>query len=145
MVGSPFQTPEMLVAGFGLYSAISSRRWLESDPLSRIMIRRLRRILQVRCNCTLRLLAIVRLMLPNVLLPSTTALGTIHPNGRELGLRAGANVVMPNLSPVEVRKLYELYDDKICTGEEAARVQRLPGAAGGVRRLSGWLYARGRF
>jgi len=69
---------------------------------------------------TLRLLAILRLMFPNVLLPATTALGTISPDGRELGLKAGANVVMPNLSPVQVRKQYSLYDNKICTGEEAA-------------------------
>lgn len=69
---------------------------------------------------TLMLLSIIRLMLPNVLLPSTTALGTIHPRGREMGILAGANVVMPNLSPVAVRKKYMLYDNKICTGDEAA-------------------------
>lgn len=69
---------------------------------------------------TLRLLAIIRLMQPEVLLPATTALGTIHPRGRELGILSGANVVMPNLSPVSVRKKYALYDNKICTGDEAA-------------------------
>ena len=69
---------------------------------------------------TLRLLSIIRLMHPHVLLPSTTALGTIHPLGREKGIRAGANVVMPNLSPVNVREKYKLYDNKICTGDEAA-------------------------
>ncbi len=69
---------------------------------------------------TLFLLAIIRLMLPAVLLPATTALGTIHPQGRELGILAGANVVMPNLSPVSVRQKYMLYDNKICTGDEAA-------------------------
>jgi len=69
---------------------------------------------------TLRLLGILRLMFPKVLLPATTALGTIAPNGRELGLMTGCNVVMPNLSPVRVRKKYDLYDNKICTGEEAA-------------------------
>jgi biotin synthase len=68
----------------------------------------------------LRLIAVLRLMFPNALLPATTALGTIDPMGRELGLSAGANVVMPNLSPVKYRKQYELYDHKICTGEEAA-------------------------
>ena len=57
---------------------------------------------------------------PHVLLPATTALGTIHPKGRELGILAGANVVMPNLSPVAVREKYKLYDNKICTGDEAA-------------------------
>ena len=70
---------------------------------------------------TLRLISILRLMFPYALIPSTTALGTIHPQGRELGLKAGANVVMPNLSPVRVRKLYELYENKICTGDEAAQ------------------------
>lgn len=69
---------------------------------------------------TLLLLSIIRILLPKVLLPATTALGTMHPLGRERGLAAGANVVMPNLSPVKHRKQYELYDNKICTGEEAA-------------------------
>ena len=69
---------------------------------------------------TLFLLAVIRIMFPKVLLPATTALGTLDPIGREEGLLAGANVVMPNLSPVKKRKLYELYDNKICTGEEAA-------------------------
>lgn len=69
---------------------------------------------------TLFMLGLLRLMLPKVLLPATTALGTIHPKGRELGIQAGANVVMPNLSPVSVRKDYSLYDNKICTGDEAA-------------------------
>lgn len=70
---------------------------------------------------TLFLLGLTRLMLPDVLLPATTALGTIHPEGRELGILAGANVCMPNLSPLGVRKKYALYDNKICTGEEAAQ------------------------
>ncbi|MBE5848501.1 MAG: [FeFe] hydrogenase H-cluster radical SAM maturase HydE [Lachnospiraceae bacterium] len=70
---------------------------------------------------TLFLLSVIRLTHPWVLLPATTALGTIHPQGREKGILAGANVVMPNLSPVEVRKKYELYDNKICTGEESAQ------------------------
>ena len=69
---------------------------------------------------TLRLIAILRLMLPKALIPATTALGTIAPDGREQGILAGANVVMPNLSPIEVRENYTLYDNKICTGEEAA-------------------------
>ena len=69
---------------------------------------------------TLYMLGLIRLLLPKVLLPSTTALGTIAPNGREQGILAGANVVMPNLSPTDVRKDYLLYDNKICTGDEAA-------------------------
>ncbi|MBQ8954232.1 MAG: [Clostridia bacterium] len=70
---------------------------------------------------TLTLLSVIRLIHPPVLLPATTALGTIHPQGRELGIQAGANVVMPNLSPVAVRKKYALYDNKICTGDESAQ------------------------
>ena len=73
---------------------------------------------------TLRLLSIIRLMLPDVLLPATTALGTIDPTGREKGLLAGANVIMPNLSPGNVREKYLLYDNKICTGDEAAECIR---------------------
>lgn len=69
---------------------------------------------------TLFLLSVIRILLPKVLLPATTALGTMDPLGREKGLAAGANVVMPNLSPVKNRKQYDLYDNKICTGEEAA-------------------------
>lgn len=73
---------------------------------------------------TLVLLGILRLMFPGVLLPATTALGTIATDGRERGLLAGANVLMPNLSPVSVRKKYELYDNKICTGEESAQCMK---------------------
>ncbi|MDC7301236.1 [FeFe] hydrogenase H-cluster radical SAM maturase HydE [Agathobacter ruminis] len=69
---------------------------------------------------TLFCLSLIRMIYPMVLLPATTALGTIHPRGREMGIMAGANVVMPNLSPASVRKKYALYDNKICTGEEAA-------------------------
>ena len=71
-------------------------------------------------NQTLRLLALVRLLLPRVLLPATTALGTVEQEGREKGILAGANVVMPNLSPANVRDKYLLYDGKLCTGSEAA-------------------------
>lgn len=70
---------------------------------------------------TLALLAITRIFLPKVLLPATTALGTLDSRGREKGLLVGCNVVMPNLSPVKYRKDYELYDNKICTGEESAQ------------------------
>jgi biotin synthase len=69
---------------------------------------------------TLMLLSIIRLMMPDALIPSTTSLGTIHPKGRDLGMQAGANVVMPNLSPTQVRKKYLLYDNKAFTGCEAA-------------------------
>ena len=69
---------------------------------------------------TLFLISVLRIISPSMLIPATTALGTADPRGRELGILAGANVVMPNLSPVRVRRKYELYDNKICTGEESA-------------------------
>ena len=70
---------------------------------------------------TCYLLSIIRLIHPNILLPATTALGTIHPEGREMGILSGANVVMPNLSPAAVRKKYTLYDNKISDGAESAQ------------------------
>ena len=70
---------------------------------------------------TCYLLSLLRLIHPHLLLPSTTALGTIHPNGREMGILAGANVVMPNLSPSAVRKKYALYDNKATDGSESAQ------------------------
>ncbi|MBQ3552222.1 MAG: [Clostridia bacterium] len=69
---------------------------------------------------TLYLLSIVRLIKPTLLLPSTTALGTLNETGRERGILAGANVIMPNLSPLSVRKKYELYNNKLCSGAETA-------------------------
>ncbi len=68
---------------------------------------------------TLKLISILRLMHPKALIPATTALGTIHPEGRELGLKCGANVIMPNISPAQEREKYMLYDDKLSTGLEA--------------------------
>ncbi|MBR5092441.1 MAG: [Bacteroidales bacterium] len=69
---------------------------------------------------TIRLLAIIRLLHPHVLLPATSALGTMHPQGRERAVNAGANVVMPNLSPQDTRALYAIYNNKLSTGSEAA-------------------------
>ena len=73
---------------------------------------------------TVIMLALTRLLLPKALIPATTALGTISPRGRESGLKAGANVVMPNLSPRSVRAKYALYDNKICLGDEAAECRK---------------------
>lgn len=70
---------------------------------------------------TCYLLSLIRLICPSVLLPATTALGTLDDNGREKGILSGANVVMPNLSPLSVRKKYELYNNKISTGQESAQ------------------------
>ncbi len=69
---------------------------------------------------TLFLLGLLRLLLPNALLPATTALATLLPDGRELGILAGANVVMPNLSPAQAKEKYTLYDNKLFDGAEAA-------------------------
>ena len=74
---------------------------------------------------TLMLLAILRLLFPHVLLPATTALGTLCPGGRVLGIKAGANVIMPNLSPQNVRGKYLLYDNKLHSGAEAAEALEL--------------------
>lgn len=74
---------------------------------------------------TLVLLAILRLLFPHVLLPATTALGTLCPGGRVLGIKAGANVIMPNLSPQNVRGKYLLYDNKLHSGAEAAEALEL--------------------
>lgn len=119
MVGSPGQTVETLYEDLqfirelqphmvGIGPFISQKDTPFADKASGTM------------EQTLKLLAIIRLIHPHVLLPATTALGTIHPKGRELGILSGANVVMPNLSPVNVREKYKLYDNKICTGNEAA-------------------------
>ena len=119
MVGAPGQTLEHLaedlvflkelnphMVGIGPFIPHHDTKFAEEEPGS--------------VELTLFLLSVLRIMLPQVLLPATTALGTLDPRGREKGFLAGANVVMPNLSPVKNRKQYELYDNKICTGEEAA-------------------------
>ncbi|MCL2105763.1 MAG: [FeFe] hydrogenase H-cluster radical SAM maturase HydE [Oscillospiraceae bacterium] len=72
---------------------------------------------------TLFLLGLTRLLLPEALIPATTALGSIHPQGRELGLRAGANILMPNITPAAARAKYAPYDNKIATNEENAVVK----------------------
>ena len=120
MVGSPFQTVENLISdlrflqelepdmiGIGPYITHAQTPFAEFSSGS--------------LELTLRMISILRMMFPYALIPATTALGTIHPQGREMGLKAGANVVMPNLSPVKTRKLYDLYENKICTGEESAQ------------------------
>ena len=71
-------------------------------------------------DLTLYLLSILRLLNPNALIPATTALGTLEKDGRERGILSGANVIMPNLSPIDTRKKYLLYNGKLATGEEAA-------------------------
>ncbi|MDR2344156.1 MAG: [FeFe] hydrogenase H-cluster radical SAM maturase HydE [Spirochaetaceae bacterium] len=132
MVGTPFQTPENLLedlrflqslepdmVGIGPFIPQSDTPFGEEAQGSMAQ--------------SLRMVALSRLLLPAALIPATTALGTIHPQGREKALLAGANVVMPNLSPKATRKLYALYDNKICTGDEAAEC--LGCMTGRIRRV----------
>ena len=119
MVGSPYQTVDNLVEDLTFMKALNPHM-VGIGPFIPQKDTPFGEMEQGSLEMTLFLLAIIRLMLPKVLLPATTALGTIHSRGRELGILAGGNVVMPNLSPVKVRKKYALYDNKICTGEEAA-------------------------
>lgn len=119
MVGSPFQTKENLVEDL-LFLKELQPHMVGIGPFIPHCETPFKEYPAGTLNETLKMLAIVRLLLPEALLPATTALGTISPNGRELGLKAGANVVMPNLSPADFRKAYSLYDNKLCTGNEAA-------------------------
>ncbi|GHV80221.1 [FeFe] hydrogenase H-cluster radical SAM maturase HydE [Spirochaetia bacterium] len=119
MVGTPYQTPECLLEDLRFLQELNPHM-IGIGPFIPQADTPLGDSPQGSLEQTLRMLALIRLLLPKVLLPATTALGTINPQGRELGLMAGANVVMPNLSPKAVRKLYALYDNKICTGDEAA-------------------------
>ena len=120
MVGTPFQTAENIIADLRFLQELQPDM-IGIGPYITHQDTPFKDFKSGSVDMTLRLISVLRMMFPYALLPSTTALGTIHPNGRELGLKAGANVVMPNLSPVSVRKLYELYENKICTGEEAAQ------------------------
>jgi biotin synthase len=119
MVGAPFQTTDDLIYDLRFMQSLQPQM-IGIGPFVPHHNTEFAHMEGGTLGLTLRLLGIIRLMFPNILLPATTALGTIAPNGRELGLMTGCNVVMPNLSPVMVRKKYDLYDNKICTGEEAA-------------------------
>ena len=120
LVGSPGQTPEILAKDLKFVEEFQPAM-CGIGPFIPQQDTPLRNEAPGTAELTVYLLSILRLIQPNLLLPATTALGTIQPNGRELGLAAGANVVMPNLSPLSVRKKYALYDGKICTGEEGAQ------------------------
>lgn len=127
MVGSPYQTEDELAADLKFIEQFKPEMCgigpfvpHHATPFAKHKAGTL--------ELTCYLLSIIRLIEPTILLPATTALGTIDPKGRERGVMAGANVVMPNLSPVEVRADYELYDNKLCTGEEAAECRGCLGA-----------------
>lgn len=120
MVGSPYQTTENLAEDLMFIHGLEPAM-IGIGPFIPHRDTPFRDFMPGNIQQTLYLISILRLMRPNALIPSTTALGTIHPQGREKGILAGANVVMPNLSPVDVREKYLLYDNKICTGEESAQ------------------------
>ena len=123
MVGSPYQTPQDLAEDM-LFIRELNPQMVGIGPFIPHHDTPFSNEAAGTLELTLFMLGLLRLMLPKVLLPSTTALGTIDPKGRELGILAGANVVMPNLSPTGVRKDYALYDNKICTGDEAAECRQ---------------------
>ena len=119
MVGSPYQTTDNLAADL-LFLRELEPQMVGIGPFVPHHDTAFANEPQGSVKLTLVMLALLRITLPEALIPSTTSLGTVDPLGREKGLKAGANVVMPNLSPVTHRRDYALYDNKICTGEEAA-------------------------
>jgi len=118
MVGSPFQTAEHLAEDMLLLKQLNPQM-IGIGPFVPHHATPFREHPAGTLELTLFMIGLLRLMMPKVLLPSTTSLGTIEPDGREQGILAGANVIMPNLSPTAVRKNYLLYDNKICTTDEA--------------------------
>lgn len=132
MVGSPFQTTDNIVADLRFLQELQPEM-IGIGPFIPHKETPFKDKQQGDLHKTLRLVAILRLLFPNSLIPSTTALGSIAENGRELGLQVGANVVMPNLSPSDVRKLYNLYNNKAFVGKEA--VEGLSDLKNQVERL----------
>ena len=120
MVGSPFQTEENL-ADEMLFLMQVKPQMVGIGPFISHKDTPFKDFENGSAELTTFMLSLIRLTLPNVLLPATTALGTIEADGREKGILAGANVLMPNLSPSFAKTNYTLYDNKICTGEEAAQ------------------------
>ncbi len=120
MVGSPYQTFEAILKDIRFLQELKPDM-IGIGPYLTHQDTPFREFSNGSFELTLRLVSILRILFPWALIPSTTALGTIRPDGRERGLRTGANVVMPNLSPTGVRKLYTLYENKIHTDAEAAQ------------------------
>ncbi|MGE5629238.1 MAG: [FeFe] hydrogenase H-cluster radical SAM maturase HydE [Solirubrobacterales bacterium] len=123
MVGSPYQTNENLVDDL-LFLKELQPHMVGIGPFIPHKDTDFSNEKQGSLELTILMIALIRMLLPKALIPATTALGTIDPLGREHGLKAGANVVMPNLSPTGVRDKYLLYDNKICTGDEAAECRQ---------------------
>lgn len=117
MVGSPYQTPENLTADF-LFMKDLNPEMIGIGPFIQHQDTPFKDFENGTLNQTLFCIGLLRLFFPKALIPATTALGTIHPKGREMGIFAGANVIMPNLSPEVARKKYMLYDNKLNTGAE---------------------------
>lgn len=120
MVGSPYQTMECIAEDMLFFESFQPEM-IGIGPFLPHKDTPFKDEPKGSYELTLFLLSLCRILLPDVLLPATTALGTIRPDGREKGVLAGANVIMPNLSPTAVRKKYMLYDNKICTGDESAQ------------------------
>lgn len=120
MVGSPFQTTENIIQDLRFLQELEPDM-IGIGPYLTHPETPFAKQKNGDVNKTLRLISILRILFPYALIPATTALGTADPFGREKGLKAGANVLMPNLSPMQVRKQYELYENKICTGDESAQ------------------------
>lgn len=120
MVGSPYQTDKDLASEL-IYIKKVQPQMVGIGPYITHSDTPFNTFKNGSTELTCYLLSLIRLSIPNVLLPATTALGTLDAFGRENGLKAGANVLMPNLTPKSVREKYMLYDNKICTGEEAAQ------------------------
>ncbi len=123
MVGSPGQTSDHIVEDL-LYMKAFHPQMIGIGPFIPHNDTRYKNCSAGTLEDTLHLMAIIRLLQPDVLLPATTALGTIHPLGREQGILAGGNVVMPSLTPTGARGKYLLYDGKICTEDEAVHCRR---------------------
>ncbi len=119
MVGSPYQTPEHIAEDLCFMKEFSPDM-VGIGPFIPHHCTPFATFERGSLDLTLFLLSVTRIMLPRVLLPATTALGSIHPEGRELGVLSGANVCMPNLSPAEVKSKYSLYDGKLSSGSESA-------------------------
>jgi biotin synthase len=124
MVGSPYQTLEHIAADLKFMEGFAPEM-IGIGPFVSHKDTPFRDKPNGSVDLTVRLIAILRLMHPNANIPATTSLGTLATDGRERGILAGANVVMPNLSPVSQRKKYALYDNKISTNEEAAESRAL--------------------
>jgi biotin synthase len=122
MVGTPFQTPENLLADLRFLEELQPQM-VGIGPFIPHKDTPFGAEAAGSLPLTLKMLALTRLILPQALIPAATALGTAAPNGRELALKAGANVIMPNLTPAAARKLYAIYGNKINAGDDAAEYQ----------------------